>query len=537
MVTMFSKKEGYALRDIKIIMVYNKNMKKFLIALSIFFSLAICYLLGSRMLQHGDFFYLSDQARDFTLVKSIVVDHKLTLIGSHSGLGGLFHGPLWLYILAPIFLIGNGNPLAFAYFYMTIPLITILVGFFVGKKLYGDLFSVLVAFFLAINGILWRYIDNTIGINVMPLVYILFLFNCVLYIRGKHNALIAATFFAGLAFQFETASAVALVPLVVAVAIFGRTKGLRLKTVILSIVSFIASLATFLLFDIRHRFLITTSTVQLFNQNQGHKDYITLFGRIADHFHAMIATYASVLFTPSLILLCLMFFMGLYFCMALFKKKQSKTLLREILFYFLSPAFVYLFYMFYPHPIYGEYVLDLTVSLIFALCLVYVTIWKDTVGKVFSGLFLLVTVISVGMFLRNTYMHPYVPDTSGGSYSNQNRVVAWIMQDAGNKPYGYFVYTPETFTYGMDYLFWWQSTLHHTQIPESKKLANTYVILYPPLANDRNAHAYWIEHTLHTTASATKTKVFTGGIIVEKMDMSNDAQPVDQNYYQNLIFR
>src|ERR1035437_2616278 len=100
--------------------------------------LLLSFLLGSRMILAGDFYYLFDQARDYLLVKNIVDTHSLALIGTHSGLGGFFHGPLWLYMLAPIYILGHGNPFSFTYFYIGLQLATVLVGYLVGSKLYGN---------------------------------------------------------------------------------------------------------------------------------------------------------------------------------------------------------------------------------------------------------------------------------------------------------------------------------------------------------------------------------------------------------------
>lgn len=483
----------------------------------------------------GDFFYLADQARDMTLVKDIVINHKLTLIGSHSGLGGLFHGPLWLYMLIPIFLIGQGNPFIFTYWYAAIPLVTVIAGFIVGRKLYGDLFAVFTAFFLGINSILWGYINNTIGINLMPLLFIAFIYPAVLYLRGNNKALIAAAFFAGLAFQFETASALALIPVVIFLTLLRPQIFREWKIIMYSIGAFVLSLASFILFDLRHQFLTLKSTLQLFNQNQGSKDYATLLQRFLDHLTSLKNTYTSIFFSQNTILLILgILIVGVFVYLFIYKRVEER---KEFAFLFLSPLLVYLFYMLYPHPIYAEYVLDLTVSLIFALSLTFIRTWQTLLGKVLISFFVIISLGTAGQYLFTLYSQPYSVDTTSGSYINQKRVADWILEDTKNKPFGYFVYTPETFTYGMDYLFWWKSFSMHKSAPQSTKLAQTYLILYPPLANDTHAHIFWIKNTIHTNADVEEKKVFPGNITVEKMDLSHDTQEVDPNYYQNLIFR
>jgi hypothetical protein len=95
------------------------------------------FILRSGMFMHGDFLYLSDQARDLLLAKNIVVDHHLTLIGGRTGFGGLYHGALWIYMITPLFLSTGGNP-----FWSLVPLFVlvnvgiIVLGFLIGWKLY-----------------------------------------------------------------------------------------------------------------------------------------------------------------------------------------------------------------------------------------------------------------------------------------------------------------------------------------------------------------------------------------------------------------
>ena len=79
----------------------NKSGKISLILFSII--LLLGFLLRSKPYLNGDFNYFLDQARDLLLTKQIVVDHNFTLIGARAGIGGIFHGPIWLYMIAPFF--------------------------------------------------------------------------------------------------------------------------------------------------------------------------------------------------------------------------------------------------------------------------------------------------------------------------------------------------------------------------------------------------------------------------------------------------
>jgi len=73
--------------------------KKLLVPALFIVLLLFGFLLRSKMLLNGDFYYLLDQSRDMLLAQALFIDHKLTLIGARTGLGGLFHGALWIYMI------------------------------------------------------------------------------------------------------------------------------------------------------------------------------------------------------------------------------------------------------------------------------------------------------------------------------------------------------------------------------------------------------------------------------------------------------
>jgi len=142
-----------------------KKIKYLLLFLIVFIS----FLLSSGMILSGDFFYLFDQARDYLLTQSIVQTHSLVLIGTHSGLGGFFHGPLWLYMLVPVYMFGGGNPFSFTYFYISLQLVTVLVAYLVGSKLYGTKGGIVISLLVALSPITWNAVPNTIGVNTEKL--------------------------------------------------------------------------------------------------------------------------------------------------------------------------------------------------------------------------------------------------------------------------------------------------------------------------------------------------------------------------------
>ena len=83
-------------------------LKKILLILFGLLVLANLFLAAWHFL-HQDLVFSADIARDFSLFREID-RKKIILIGPRSSVSGLFHGPLWLYLNYPAYLIGQGNP-------------------------------------------------------------------------------------------------------------------------------------------------------------------------------------------------------------------------------------------------------------------------------------------------------------------------------------------------------------------------------------------------------------------------------------------
>ncbi|PIY94077.1 MAG: hypothetical protein COY68_03595 [Candidatus Levybacteria bacterium CG_4_10_14_0_8_um_filter_35_23] len=508
--------------------------------LFLFFILLLSFVLGARMILSGDFFYLFDQARDYLLIQDIVETRNLVLIGTHSGLGGFFHGPLWLYMLAPVYMFGGGNPFSFVYFYIGLQLVTVLVAFLVGSKLYGEKGGLIISVLVAISPITWNTVSNTIGVNVVPLVFLGLFYFLIKFLRGGANAYILAAFFAGLSLQFETVLSLVLIPTMIIVFFLNR-KGLKnLRLIVLSLTSYILSLCTFILFDLRHKFLMTTSILNSFTGGQKQKGYLELTDRIPAHFNSLLGTYKSILFkeTPLMsILLAAIFIFAVFLILKAKKDNQLKERRKEFLFLLLFPVLIFVFFVFYSYPIWPEYVLGLLVPVVLAFYLAIITVWKNFFGKILVILFFAITFLNVSVFVQSQYFRAYTRNNSSGSYLNQKAVADWVYKDARKGRFGYFVYTPETYTHGMDYLLSWYGKNNPAIIFENKKDTITYLILYPHMTNDEGAYNFWKKNTLRTNGKVILTKTFFGGITVKKLLIEGKEPEVDPNYYQGLIFR
>ncbi|HWY79280.1 MAG TPA: glycosyltransferase family 39 protein [Candidatus Sulfotelmatobacter sp.] len=520
--------------------------KKFVVPVLFILLLLIGFLLRSQMFLHGDFYYLLDQARDMMLTQNIVIDHKLTLIGARTGLGGLFHGALWFYLITPFFIIAKGNP-----FFTLVPLFELVslgiitVGFFIGKQLYGKWMGLLFAFFLTLSQILIQTVPNTTNSQVLPIIFLFYLYSVIKFMRGKEKYFIFVLFFAGLGFQFESAFAILLIPLTL-VAIILRWKLPTGKNTLLGAAAFLLAIATFIIFDIRHHFLMISSALKLFTNHvkplPGYEEYANIGFRITDRITQLWISLFSPLFTPDRLtsaLLLLIIILGIfYLCKNILHTKKITLQNKEYLFILIAPLIIFGSYIFYPLPLWPHYLLPISTLTVFILCLSIRTIWPHKPLRILIGIFFILTLYPALAWIQTTYgaQQTYQP-TSDGSYRNQVVVAQWVLADAHNKPYGYFVYTTGILTYNMDYLLWYESYAQHLLPSSNHKHPITYLIMYPHAANDENAYAFWKKNVVRTTGKILLTKTFASGITVQKVQIAPNEQPADPNYYQNLLFR
>jgi hypothetical protein len=233
----------------------------------------------------------------------------------------------------------------------------------------------------------------------------------------------------------------------------------------------------------------------------------------------------------------LLLIFAVFLFIAVKRKLYKEKYFKEFAYLLFFPIIIFSFYLFYPYPIFPEYTLGLSIPISFALLFVIRSLWKKTYAKVLLLIFFSVTLFETGKLLANDYFVSYKQDQTSGSYQNQLETAEWIVKDSKGRKFGYYVYTPATYTYGMDYLMWWESKKYNITKPESQKIPLTYLILYPTLEGDPGGHIYWKTHKINTTAKVISKKEFKGGIIVEKLEIKPGEKAADSSYYQNLIFR
>lgn len=116
------------------------------------FLLAVC--LRIYAVQGNSVIFWYDQARDFTIVKDIVINNDLKIQGpSASGTNDtIYHGVFYYYLLAPFFILSSGNPQVIAYCLAIVGSTSVIVIYLLGLNVFkSKATATLAAFFLAFS--------------------------------------------------------------------------------------------------------------------------------------------------------------------------------------------------------------------------------------------------------------------------------------------------------------------------------------------------------------------------------------------------
>lgn len=101
------------------------------------------------MLRKQEISFSSDIARDFHLLRE-VDEKKLILIGPRSSVGGLFHGPLWIYLNYPAYKLGGGNPIVVGWGWIVLSCLFTFSCYTIIRSLFTPLAGQLAALMIAV---------------------------------------------------------------------------------------------------------------------------------------------------------------------------------------------------------------------------------------------------------------------------------------------------------------------------------------------------------------------------------------------------
>lgn len=451
-------------------------MKKFIFRFTTFgfFLIALNILLSSYWLFHGDIRFDVDISRDFLLIDEMLTK-PFTLIGSHTSIGGVFHGPLWYYLSLPIFYISKGDPLAIGWFWWGLSILTLIIFYLITSKLFNKQTAILATTLYSANSI----INPTYGLKMFfppygaVLLFPLFFYLLIKYISLKKSIYLAISLFIlGCLIQFEMAFGIPILVLTIFFLIIFTYKFNLLKHLIF-IPIILIPISTFIFFDLRHNFLQTISLIN-YLQLQLRKPHTDLSIIILDKIKGIFSDTFFLLTQDNRIL---SWIYSILFIILIFKIKiqsQAKKFYLLFIYYYLGYWLIHLSMK----PLWSSYYWPLLPIII----MLYAGFVNYLPKKVF--VFIYIPLLFWNMYIGLSYIKDFkldITERGKNSWAFNAYVADYIYQDA-NTNFGYFIYTPERWVYQEWYALKYMQRKYPDKIshPFSKQNLTYLIIVDPP---------------------------------------------------------
>ncbi|MDP3994320.1 MAG: glycosyltransferase family 39 protein [bacterium] len=225
----------------------------------IFLSILIIGILFRTYKPIQSYMYTHDQDLAGWIVKDILVNKHLRLIGQETSSQGVFIGPLFYYLQIPFYLLTKMDPSGTIFLVTMLGVLTIFSFFFCFSKMFGKKVGFIASFIYAVT----MYYVNTDReiVPTMPVYLwsVWFFYGTWLILKGKSRAYVFLGFLSGFIWNFNLALAT-VVPLVAVAQILSKTK-INFKHIFLGIVVFVVTMSPYFVFEARHSSRLTKAII------------------------------------------------------------------------------------------------------------------------------------------------------------------------------------------------------------------------------------------------------------------------------------
>lgn len=451
-------------------------------------------------------FFGPEQGIDFLAIRNIAVNHKITLIGAKTDISGVFHGPIYYYLSVIPFLISSGNPVWISAFFIFINSLTVFLLFYLGKIMFSRRVGIIssVFFTFSFGVIVYPRWLSSHPLSI-PLSVLLFI-SLFKFIQGKLKWLYIATIVFGFLGQSEFLNLIFYL-VILLVFIFLNRKVFfetdKISLFVSSLLLIIFSIGNYILFDVRHQFLISKSLLALLIGNKGY--YFSFTNSFFQASQVFLNTFSKFIFPLNIWLSSSILLIGV--CLIVYKKYSNSLIL--LLWLFIP----FLVLVFLRHNILEQFFVSVSPAALLFSAVITDFFWKRK--KIFgiAIIFLLVTGNLYYWFInvpinRNIFFQSTQPDLK---FSDQMKVINTIYTQANNKPFSFQAYTiPYWSQEAWEYLFLQYGKNKYGYMPVKEKAKKLFVIIQDDPSN-KKLQNFWIKNEVNNWG--TKNAEFRYGIL------------------------
>ena len=430
-----------------------------------------------RVYRQGDllgFYY--DQGRDALQVTKILAAKNFPAIGPTTGLSGIFLGPFWFYLLAPLYFIGHGDPAVAAALVGAVDSLTIFLLYGLGKKFVNEKVGLIAAFLWAFSYWIIRSARWFSNPSLLPFFTVLLFWSLSEWLlRQKEKWFLAIALWLAVSLQLEAASAVFYFPAILLLALTFRRRikfGSKNKYLWGGIAILLFSLLPQAAFEIKNRFLMTRNFLGFLtgkvNTESGRSwawpTFSIIKERLIWYHHVFFAQ-----FDPNLRWSFWLVFLFWFFFLAVILRRRNEFV-RLVFLFVLTPLFFLFFFVGNYGHLYDYYLTGFLPGFVFLLAYVLIQL-----PLTILLILLLYFSWQNGLLTRN-YLIAGVDGPTHITLGNQKQVINWVCQDAGRQNFNVDVYVPPVIPYAWDYLWQWYGCQKLHCCPAKKNVTRLYTI-------------------------------------------------------------
>ena len=489
-----------------------------------------------RAYRAGDLmgFYF-DQGRDAMVVWKLWHEGKLFLIGPVTGLAGIFLGPFYYYLIAPFYLLGGGDPLYPAVFLAFLSSLAILVLYIMGAKMQSRSAGIIAVFIATFSYYIFlsgRWLANPTPLLLTSMLLLWTMWEIAVN-KKKYWLWTVVALSIGVSLQFEAASAVFYIPMIIVFAIwlyakdvyfyFKRDKNnmhvhsdfVRVALYFLTaIFVFFLTLLPQFLFNLRHENILLNNFKRIFIEEKSFRS--NFWDVLPIRLKYFWDVYSSKVY-PGWVTYAKLFTILSALAIGVHFKELWKNKTLQVFIIFLGvPMIGFIFFQGNAGNIYDYYMTGyyLPMILLFALGLGY--IWERDSGKIAIMLFFITFFALNGRLVRN-YLNDDLKGPAYVSLGNEKMAVDWVYRDAVKfNEFNVDVYVPPVIPHAYDYLFLWQGTLHCGKSLCGKVDRRTEIVYVLFEQDPPHPERLEIWFSKYSDSSVIEEEIRYGGITVQR---------------------
>ncbi len=476
----------------------------------------------------GNIAFHTDIARDFLLLEDVYYNKNITLIGPRSGgIPGVFHGPMWLYLNLPAYILGGGNPLAVGWFWVFLFVVSIAAVYEVARRMFDENTAMIssLVYASALGSSVYAFFNPAGAVLLFPIFFYLFW----LYTK-KENPLVlaAAMFILGCIIQFQMAFGGPILLLILPYIVYRTVRSKKYINLLMSLV-IIVPLSSYILFELRHDFLQIRSVINYISGVEN-------TGKVDSSFRDLLYRRINFLIDDSIGMityntLWITFLIGFSIVFAMTKEVKKFTLKNRYVLFSLLLVGYWALTLAYKGVIWGYYYWPF----IGVIAIFFGATYKHLNRVFFIILFLAVLINNMQVLYWKTVDQNF----KQGNWLFYKNIADKVF-DNSPTVFGYFVYTTDLYGYSTRYSMSYTNRKNPGKIGvPNEKRSTTYLLIDDPGDLASTNHVSWKEYDVRISSAPMNIDQITQSYKIEKYELSDEQVQIPSNPFMldSLIFR